>query len=205
MSSATPTDPSLLISRAREGSAAALGDLLELYRSYLSLLARLQVGEHLQSKLDPSDLVQETYLQAHRHFGDFRGKTEMEFITWLRTILAERAAKQARRYLGTGQRDVRLERQMKDSLDHSSQALANFVPIANASPSRSAMRREQAVLLADALERLPPHYREVIVLHHIEGMPIGSVAQRMGRSYDSVRKLWVRAMLKLRPLMQEAQ
>src|SRR6266849_4077004 len=65
-------DPEQLIPMARSGDGQALGQLLELYRNYLTLLARLQIGRRLQSKVDATDLVQDTFLKAHRHFGQFR-------------------------------------------------------------------------------------------------------------------------------------
>jgi RNA polymerase sigma-70 factor (ECF subfamily) len=65
-------------------------------------------------------------------------------------------------------------------------------------PSRHAARREQAVLLAEALERLSEDYREVIVLRHLEGLTFPDVAKRMNRSEDSVQKLWVRSLASLR-------
>jgi RNA polymerase sigma-70 factor, ECF subfamily len=76
-------DPQLLLTEARAGNADTLGRLLELYRHYLSLLARMQIGQRLQGKVDESDLVQETFLEAHRNFGRFRGTSEAQFIQWL--------------------------------------------------------------------------------------------------------------------------
>ena len=83
--------PTLLV-RARAGDAAALGQLLERYRNYLLALARVQIGRRLQRKVEEGDLVQETFLEAHRAFGRFRGTTEAEFAYWLRQILAARLA-----------------------------------------------------------------------------------------------------------------
>ena len=83
---------------------------------------------------------------------------------------------------------------MHDDLDQSSCQLERVLPVADTSPSHRAMRRERAVLLANALEALPADYREVILLHHMEGLTMPEVATRMGRTYDSVRKLWVRSM-----------
>ena len=98
---------------ARAGSVSALGELLELYHGYLSLLARLQIGRRLQGKVDAGDLVQETFLGVHQHFAQFRGTTEAEFVCWLRRILASKLADILRRYCGT-RRDVRLERELVD-------------------------------------------------------------------------------------------
>src|SRR5215471_20215017 len=108
MNTSDQEDPERLLGLARAGSASALGRLLELYRDYLALLARLQIGRRLQSKADASDLVQETFLKAHRDFPRFRGATEAEWVCWLRQILAFNIAHLVRRYCGTAGRDVRL-------------------------------------------------------------------------------------------------
>jgi RNA polymerase sigma-70 factor (ECF subfamily) len=90
-----------LVSRARGGDAPALGQLLERFRAYLTLLAQLQIGRRLQSKADASDVVQEAFLEAHRTFDRFRGRTEGELIAWLRQILASHLAVLVRRYVRT--------------------------------------------------------------------------------------------------------
>ena len=194
----TSSDPQWLLQQARARSGTALGRLLELYRNYLGLLARLEIGRRLRGKVDESDLVQETFLEAHRRFGRFRGTTEAELMGWLRQILAGVVASLLRRYYGTQRRNVRLERELADDLDRSSQALAGRLAARQSSPSERAARREQAVLLADALERLPDDYREVIILRYLEGLAPPEVAERMGRSVESVRKLWTRALVQLR-------
>ena len=191
-------DPEGLLRQARAGSGPALGQLVELYRSYLSLLARLQIGRRLQGKVDAADLVQETFLEAHRNWAQFRGTSEGELIQWLRQILASSLSELIRRYLGTRRRDVRLERGLAAELDQSSRVLDQGLVAPQSSPSQQAARREQAVLLADALERLPEDYREVIILHHMEELSLPEVARRMGRTEHSVEKLWARALARLR-------
>src|SRR5437667_1785582 len=109
MNSDAGRDPEELLGRARAGGGLALGELLELYRSYLALLARVQIGQRLQGKLDAADLVQETFLEAHRHFAQFRGSAEGELLGWLRQILAGVLANIVRRFYRTRRRDVRLE------------------------------------------------------------------------------------------------
>jgi len=198
MSSVTETEVERLLEQARYGDGAALGDLLETYRGYLSLLARLQIGRRLQGKVDAADLVQDTFLEAHRHFAQFRGTVEAELICWLRQILAGLLANLVRRYCGTQRRDVRLERELADELGRSSMVLQQGLAAPHSTPSQRAQRREQAVLLADALERLPDDYREVIILHHLEGLTFAEIADRMERSVDSVKHLWARALAQLR-------
>ena len=187
-----------LLGLAQAGDNAALGQLLEQYRNYLALLARLQIGRRLQGKVDAADLVQETFLKAHRDFGQFRGASEGELVSWLRQILALSLAQVVRRYYGTQGRDVRLERDLAHELDQSSRLLDPGLLAAQSSPSHQAEQREQAVLLADALGQLPEAYREVIILSHLEGLSFPEVARRMGRTVDSVKNLWARALARLR-------
>lgn len=195
------TNPEHLLQEARAGDPATLGRLLDLYRRYLALLARVQIGQRLQGKVDASDLVQETYLEAHRNFARFRGTSEGQFLCWLRQILAAKLADLLRRYLGTKGRDVRLEREIEGALDHSSVLLDRGLVASQSSPSEQADRREQAVLLADALGELPDDYRDVISLRNLEGLTFPEVAERMGKSLDSVEKLWMRALARLRQLL----
>src|SRR5205807_263120 len=111
------TNPEHLLQEARAGDANTLGQLLEMYRRYLSLLARVQIGQRLQGKVDAEDLVQETFLEAHRNFPRFRGVGEAQLVRWLRQILAAKLADLLRHYLGTQGRDVRLEREIVDAID----------------------------------------------------------------------------------------
>jgi RNA polymerase sigma-70 factor, ECF subfamily len=197
------TEPERRLLAARAGDKNALGVLLQSYEGYLGLLARVQVGRRLQGKADPADLVQETFLEAHRNFPLFRGTTEGEFVSWLRCILATRLANLVRRYLGTQARDLRLEQDLALALEASSRTLDGGLIVLQGTPSEHVLRREQSVLLAQALLRLPEDYREVIVLRHLEELPFAEVAARMGRSVDSVEKLWVRSLGRLRRALGE--
>jgi RNA polymerase sigma-70 factor, ECF subfamily len=198
MNAGAGPDPEQLLRLARAGDGPALGQLLELYRHYLALLARLQVGRRLQAKVDVSDVVQEAFLKAHRHFAQFRGHTEGELAGWLRQILLTHLVNLVRHHQGSQRRDLRRERDLAAELDRSSRDLDRALFAGLSTPSQQAVRREQAVLLADALGRLPDDYREVIILRHLEGLTFPQVAQCMGRSADSVDKLWVRALARLR-------
>jgi RNA polymerase sigma-70 factor (ECF subfamily) len=187
-----------LLSCARAKEATALGELLEPYRNYLMILARLQIGPRLRGKADPADAVQECFLEAHRAFGRFRGSTEGEFTRWLRQILVGTLSHLIRRYRGTRAREVRLERRLSDELERSSRNLDGGLIAKQSSPSHQAARREQALILADALENMPENYREVLILRHLEGLTFPEVAHRMNRTVGSVEKLWTRALARLR-------
>jgi RNA polymerase sigma-70 factor (ECF subfamily) len=191
-------DCEALLVRARAGQEETLGELLEHYRGYLTLLARVQIGRRLQGKADAADLVQETFLEASRAFPRFRGVSEPELTLWLRQILAGCLAHLLRRYLGTQARDVRLERTLEHELDQSSAALHMGLAADQSTASQHVARREQAVQLAEALDLLPADYREVLILRHLEGLTFPEIAARLGRTIDSVEKLWARALGRLR-------
>jgi RNA polymerase sigma-70 factor (ECF subfamily) len=194
-------DTQYWIQEARDGDGAVLGRLLEAYRGYLRILAHVEIGKRLQGKVDASDVVQETFLDAHRQFPSFRGESEAQLVTWLREILAGTLANVVRRFLGTQARDVRLE--FHAGLDQSSQALGEMLVDPHSSPSQGAMRGERALLVTSALAQLPEDYQTVIVLRHLEGLPFAQVAERMGRSVDSVEKLWLRGLARLRQAFAE--
>ena len=202
MNSTADLNAQELLSQAQAGDDQALGQLLECYRAYLKVLARVQIGRCLQGKADASDVVQEAFLGACRDFPQFRGATEKEFMGWLRQILASLLANLVRHYRGAQRRDIRLERQLSVELDHSSQALDRSLAAPQSSPSRQAMRREQSVLLAEAMDQLPEPWSELLLLRHLEGLSFPEVAQRMGRTVDSVKKQWPRALAALRRLME---
>jgi RNA polymerase sigma-70 factor (ECF subfamily) len=201
MTSTVRDDVPALLARARAGEADVLGELFERFRNYLSVLARVQIGRRLQRKVEEADLVQETFLEAHRAFPRFRGGSEGELAYWLRQILAARLAMLVRHYFGTQQRDVNLERELCEALDQSSEQLGQAFVASGTSPSQGAVRREEAVRLADALAQLPPDYRQVIALRHLESLTFPELAKRMGRSVDAVEKLWARALVQLRRLV----
>jgi RNA polymerase sigma-70 factor (ECF subfamily) len=197
MSAYMPPPDTALLELARAGDADARGRLLESYRPYLTLLARVQVGRLLRGKVSASDAVQEAFLGAHRDFAQFQGGMA-ELSSWLRQVLASALANLVRRFAGTQARDPRLEVRLADGLDQSSAALVKGLVDLSPGPEDEAGRREQAALLAEALESLPAEDRDVLVLRHLEGLSFPEVADRMGRSLDSVKKRWPRALMRLR-------
>jgi RNA polymerase sigma-70 factor (ECF subfamily) len=197
------TDRELLLAEAKGGDGAALGRLLDAYRQYLTLLARLQLDRTLRVKVGASDVVQETFLEAHRDFPAFRGASVGELVGWLRQILARNLANQVRRYRGTRGRDLRLEEGLAVALGESSEHLTARLASGVSSPIHEAARCESAVLLADALARLPADYREVLILRNLEELTFPEVARRLHKTEDSVKKLWARGLARLRGLLPE--
>src|SRR5262249_28262479 len=159
------------------------------------------IGAALQVRLDPSDLVQETFLEAHRDFASFAGSSETELIAWLRRILVRNLADQARHHQAQ-RRDLRREGPLEEVLLRSCDSLDQVLARDLTTPSAQAAQREQAVVLADALAQLRPDDREVLVLRHFEGLKFEEIAQRMERSAGAVRVLWTRALERLHQLME---
>ncbi|MFO7907524.1 MAG: sigma-70 family RNA polymerase sigma factor [Pirellulaceae bacterium] len=184
-----------LIEAARAGSQEALGELLQRCRRYLLLVAGQELAQPLQVKEAPSDLVQDVYVDAQANFAQFHGHTQHELLTWLRGILRHRLARTQRRYQQTHKRDMACEvngnRVYQDDIQ-----LRPVRPVL--SPSSQAIVREREACMLRALESLSSDYRQVILLHHRDGMPFAEIARRMGRSEAAVRKLWARAVQQLR-------
>ena len=197
-----PTEIGPLITAFRAGDPTAGDTLLRRFEPWLKLMARLQLESRFRAKFDPSDVVQQAMLEAVRAFPQFRGSTEGEFTAWLRQILTHALAHEIRRYHGTQKRDLDREVPLEQELTQTSQRLGDMLAATGTSPSQQVVKREQAVVLAEALERLPEDFREVIILRNLEGLPHEEVARRMDRSPGAVRMLWVRALARLREAMQ---
>jgi RNA polymerase sigma-70 factor (ECF subfamily) len=177
---------------------------LERFRAYLHLLARLHLDPRLRGKLDASDIVQQTLLQACQALDGFRGGTEAELAAWLRRILA-RSLAHAARDLGRDRRDVNRERSLEQALGQSSARLGEWLIADQSSPSESAQRREQAVRLADALESLPEAQREALVLHYWQGWTLPEIGRHLGRTPAAVAGLVQRGLKQLRTLLREPE
>lgn len=187
-----------LLDAFRAGDPAAGDALLRRFEPWLKLMARLQWETRFHAKFDPSDVVQQAMIDAMRAAAQFRGSTEGEFAAWLRQILAHALAHEIRRYAGTAKRNLDQELPLEQQLTGTSQQLGDLLAATGTSPSQQVVKREQAVQLAEVLERLPEDFREVIILRNLEGLPHEEVARRMGRSSGAVRMLWVRALARLR-------
>jgi RNA polymerase sigma-70 factor (ECF subfamily) len=174
---------------------------LERYGDYLRLLARLQMNPRLRAKLDASDVVQQALLQAHAHRGQFRGRTEAEWLAWLRAILANALAAAARRFAAEA-RDLKREHSLEAELDASASRLEGLLAADQSTPSERAARGEELLRLAAALARLPADQQRVVELHHLQGRPVAEVAAEMGRSKPAVVGLLFRGLKRLRELLK---
>jgi len=170
---------------------------LDEFRSYLRLLARLQLDPALRGKLDPSDIVQQTLLKAHENKDQFRGQTDTEKAAWLRAILANQLGEAVRHY-GRQQRDINLEQSFEAALEESSLRLERCLANDSMSPTERLQRQESLLELAKALEELPEDQRQAVELHHLQGLTLAEVGQQMNRSKEAVAGLLFRSIKKLR-------
>jgi RNA polymerase sigma-70 factor, ECF subfamily len=180
---------------ARAGSRAVLGALLEECRNYLLLIANRELGDGIQAKVGASDLVQETFFEAQKIFDRFKGNSREELRLWLARILEFKIAQATRRYAGTEMRDVRRE----VPLDTMSQDLRPELSIESDSTRAPPEERDRKlVALRTAIERLPPAYRLAIEMRSFEKRPFAELAVKLERSTDAARRLWLRAVVRLR-------
>jgi RNA polymerase sigma-70 factor (ECF subfamily) len=186
------------LAAARGGSRDALGSALEACRRDLLSIARHELNGDLQAKGGASDLVQDTFLDAHRAFEQFRGNSERELRAWLRRLLHHRAAKFGRRYRTTQKR--RLAREAAPAAD----GWEGKLPAAQPSPSTQLMAHEQAQRLRQALERLPDDYRRVITLRYVEQSSFEEIGRLLQRTPNAARLLWLRAIERVKQDLRSA-
>lgn len=193
-----------MIDQAKRGDVIALGTLLERHRERLKMSVKGLIGPSLRSKIDASDIVQETFLRAHRQFSNFRGRDEPSLRAWLRKILAHCLTDQIRHHGRRGRGFARQE-SLEANLHCPAAPLRELVVADGPSLSEEAVRRERALLLAEAVDRLPPDQRTVYLLRAVEHLPFEAIAPRMERSVGAARMLWVRAIERLSLMLEEGR
>jgi RNA polymerase sigma-70 factor (ECF subfamily) len=181
---------------------ADLAQRLERFRAYLRLLARQQLKPVLQGKLDPSDLVQQTFLEAHEAIEPCAKRTDAELACWLTRILAHNVADAERRFCAAT-RDVRLERSLEAVLDQSSSRLNAWIASEHGSPCKAAVHNEQVFRLAEALAQLPEDQRTALDMKHLQGRSVEEIGNHMSKSAASVAGLLRRGLKRLRELLSE--
>ena len=171
--------------------------MLERFRSYLHLLAQMQLSPRVQGKIDASDVVQDTMAKAIGAIDQFRGSTEIEMAAWLRQILSRQLANTTRDF-GRDKRDVGRERSLEAAVNESSARLEAWLATEQSSPSQRAQRTEQVLLLAESMAHLPEAQGEALTLHYLRGWKLDEVSQHMGRSESAVAGLIKRGLKALR-------
>ena len=170
-------------------------------RKYLHFLARTLLGRRFQGKVDVSDVVQQTLLQALQHSNQFKGRSERERLSWLRTILSNHVTERARHYAQKC-RDVGLERSIDDDFSHRSQQLDRWLALHESTPSQKLDHEERLVWLACELDNLPSDQRDAMECYYIRQLSFAETAHELGRTKPAVAGLIYRAVQSLRERMQ---
>lgn len=191
-----------LLAEARRGSETSLGQLMQLHADYLKLVVASQLDDRLRARVSSSDVVQETFYEAHRDFPGFRGASPEEFLGWLRRILMNNLLRAVELHVKAAKRDVRREVPL-DRAEPAGSGVGQAGRVQRRSqetPSACFERQENQQQLTTLLESLPEDYRQVLQLRHQEGLDFAEIADRMGRTSGAVRMLWLRGIKRLRTL-----
>ncbi len=177
-------------------------ETLEKCRAYLKLLAESQIDGWLRQRIDASDLVQKTMLDAVAGRDQFRGSSEGELLGWLRRILSNNLVDVARHH-GRAKRDAARNLSLEDEISQSFRRIDALMTTSANSPSQRAALNDQLFRLPLALDALPDAQREAIVLHHLQGLKLKETAERMGRSEAAIGGLLYRGLKRLNELLEE--
>lgn len=184
------------------GQPAPPSEDFERFRSYLRFLARVHLDGRLRGKLDPSDVVQQSLLQAYQARTQFQGTTDAERAAWLRQILAHHIAHSLRDQ-HRDKRDISRERSLHTALDQSSLRLESWLQAEASSPSQHVLREERMLLVAEAVEKLPLDQQEAIILRYWQGLKLAEIAEQLGRTTGSVAGLIQRGLKSLQEHLKQ--
>jgi RNA polymerase sigma-70 factor (ECF subfamily) len=192
-----------LIERATAGEETALAELFERYRANLRQMVRLRLDPRLQGRVDPSDVIQDAYLDLARKIREPGLRSELPFFLWLRLVVGERLLRVHRHHLGVAMRNAGREISLQQGSipGASSSSLAAHLLGRVSSASRVVVRAEMQRQLQDALNSMDPIDREVIALRHFEELSNAETAQVLGITKAGASKRYVRAMLRLQVVL----
>jgi RNA polymerase sigma-70 factor (ECF subfamily) len=200
----TPSDADTeqLLQRAAGGSAAACGDLLERHRGRLERMVALRMDRRLAARLDAADVVQDALAEAVQRLPEYLRQRPLPFYPWLRQLAWDRLAELHRRHVGARKRSVTREECWQPELpDESAAQLADRLVGLTTSPSARLERAEECERVRVALTRLPGPDREVLVLRHLEQLPLAEIAAVLGVTENTAGRRHLRALERLRTLL----
>jgi RNA polymerase sigma-70 factor (ECF subfamily) len=197
------TETPTLVERAVEGDSHAWERLVNENRPRLRRMVAFRLDRRLQGRVDPSDILQESFIDAARRLPEYAKNPSIPFFIWLRRLTGQRLIEQHRRHLGAQARDVTREISIYQgafpqatTADLAASLLGTFT-----SPSQAAIRIEQKQRLQDALDSLEPIDREILVLRHFEQLSNGEVSEVLSLAKSAASKRYVRAMERLKDVL----
>lgn len=198
-----PTDPSDTLAKAAGGDAAAWRALLDRHHERLRRMVAVRLDPRLQGRVDPSDVLQEAYLDAARQLAEYLRNPSAPVFLWLRSLTGTRLVKAHRAHLGTQARDAAREVSLYRGAGPgaSSAALAAHLLGHGPRPSEVAVREEMKLCLEETLNGMDPLDREVLTLRHFEQLTTPEAALVLGVSEAAAGKRYIRALHRLREVL----
>lgn len=189
-----------LLRLAREDDRQALGDLLTRHRTRLERMVDLRLDPRIRDRFDPADVVQEACVQAVRRLPEYARDPSMPFFLWLRYLTGQELLALHRRHLGAEMRDVRRQVPLRrhDFPEASADSVSDQLVRSMTTPSQVAAREEVRGRVREALDRLDPSDREVLLLRHFEQLSNAEVAEELGLKESAASKRYLRALQDLK-------
>jgi RNA polymerase sigma-70 factor (ECF subfamily) len=186
--------------RAATGDHEGLGTLLMEHKPRLRRMIALRLDLRLRGRIDPSDVIQEAFVEATDRLGEYLDQPKAPFFLWLRFLTSQKLAALHRHHLGTQVRDARREVSLYRGPmpEASSAALAAQLMGDEVRPSEAAIRAETRIRLQEVLNSLDPIDREVLALRHFEQLSREEAARELGIGESAASKRYVRALRRLR-------
>ena len=183
----------------RDAEDENLASRLASYRPLLRKIAQNNFMRRLSGRMDRSDIVQDTLINALSSWASFKGTTEREFVAWLKRIMIRRSIDLLRKRDASAKRNVQWVSQQGHAPGENEAAMGNN----SSCPQFTAARKETIEQVKRAVDLLPADYRDIITLRHFNGLSLREAAEQMGRSYDSAEKLWARGLARLRKILKK--
>jgi RNA polymerase sigma-70 factor (ECF subfamily) len=192
-----------LLQRAAGGDERAVNELFAIYRDRLRAMVRLRLNRRLQGRVDPSDVLQEAYLEVCKHFADYVRAPALPFFLWLRHITGQKLIAVHRQNLGAQMRDADREVSLyrgalpqASSASLAAQLLGRFT-----SASQAAVRAELQIQVQEALNGMEPLDREVLALRHFEMLTNAETAEVLGIKKSAASNRYIRALERLKDIL----
>jgi RNA polymerase sigma-70 factor (ECF subfamily) len=187
-----------LLERAVHGDDAARQQLLEQHREHLRRLIASRLDRRLTSRIDPSDVVQETLADAAKRLDDYLRERPLPFLGWLRQLAGERLIDTHRRHIFSQRRSVNRENRVTDDASNLPAALIRRFLASDTSPSNRLSRQERRDQVRTALAALSERDREVLVMRYLEQASAAEIADVLGVTESAVKSRLLRALIRMR-------
>jgi RNA polymerase sigma-70 factor, ECF subfamily len=198
------SDTEELVRRAGQGEEAAMHVLLDGNRSRLKRMLAVRMDRRLLARIDPSDVVQETLMEAARLLPSYAQSRPLPFYPWLRGVAWERLVQLHRKHVGAQKRGADREAPADVGLsDESAIGLVQRFASSGTSPSQHMLRKELQTRVRSALDLLSPQDREILVMRHLEQLQVSEIAAILGMDQGAVKMRRLRAARRLRDLLDQ--